>query len=263
MAQVGGNLFRDAAHQGAVRPGLPVKDYIGAETRGYGILGAAGLGRQAAQLGNFAGQFLRLQHGRRAQANGHPAIAQGGGPAQSRPGMSANPQRRMRLLYRLGQETGPGSLDIAATEFRVVRRPQFLEQAQIFVSYRAPFGEIIQTQGLKLLGHPAYAHAQRYPALGQSVQGGNHLGGQHRAAVGDNQHMGAKAQAVGAAGQEVEGGQGVVVGLVGTERRRPVRGIGIERCHLPGQDYVVADPGGVKAQFLGPLGQGAQGLGTG
>ena len=70
--------------------------------------------------------------------------------------------------------------------------------------------------------------------------------------------MGAKPYPLGAAGEEVQSGQRVKVGLVGPEGGDAVGGVGIEGADFAGQDDVVADPDVVEAQIVGPLGQGAQ-----
>ena len=75
--------------------------------------------------------------------------------------------------------------------------------------------------------------------------------------------MGAEADALGAAGEEVEGGEGLEVGLVGEEGCYSVGGVGVEGCDLAGEDDVVADPDVVEAEVVGPLGEGAELVGAG
>ena len=70
--------------------------------------------------------------------------------------------------------------------------------------------------------------------------------------------MGAEADALGATGEEVEGGEGLEVGLVGEEGGDAVGGVGVEGCDLAGEDDVVADPDVVEAEVVGPLGEGAE-----
>ena len=55
--------------------------------------------------------------------------------------LSAYPDGRMWFLYWLGQESYVGEVDVFAFECWVVAGPKFDERSQIFVGYRATFGE--------------------------------------------------------------------------------------------------------------------------
>src|SRR5918999_2548035 len=140
LAYIGGNLLRTAIHHPARRARGPFKSYIGAEAKGYGVLWAARPPGQGAQPGDFAGQFFRLQDGRRAQSNRHPAIPQLRSPADRRASMSSNPDGRMGLLHRLGQEPGPRHIIELAVKPRFLFSPEFFEQPDILVGHCAPLG---------------------------------------------------------------------------------------------------------------------------
>ena len=263
MPQVGGNLLRPASHQAARWPRRPLKGHVGAETRGYGILGATGPAGQGAQPGDLPRQLLGLQDGWRAQADGHPSVAQLGGAADGRAGVAADPDGRMGFLHRLGVEPGARQLVILALELRLFLGPKLFEQADVLVGHRASLREGVQPQGLELLFHPADPCPQDNPTPREHVQGGQDLGGEHRVAVGEDEDVGAQPQPLGAAGQKVEHRQRLVVGLLRVEGGHAVGGIGVERLNAARHHDVVADPHRVEGQVLGALGQRPQRLRAG
>jgi hypothetical protein len=80
--------------------------------------------------------------------------------------------------------------------------PQSLEDLKIFVADRAPLPEVRRLQRFKLLAQPTDAHPDGDATLRQHVHSGQHFGGEHRVAVGQNHHAGDQAQGLGDAGDE-------------------------------------------------------------
>ena len=77
---------------------------------------------------------------------------------------------------------------MAAVEPGVLSGPEFLHAPQVLVRSPAPVLESDrQAQSFELLPHPADPAAHDEPALGEDVQGGQHLGRQDRVAVGQDQ----------------------------------------------------------------------------
>ena len=133
-----------------------VETDVGAEGQVNGVLVAPCLYRPAAQAGDEAGQFLRLQYRGGTQADGHPAVAVAGGAADGRAGVSANPDGRVRLLRWLGRKSAAGNLVELAIEGRGIAGPQLLVQLDVLIGNRAAPGVAVQAQGLELFLHPAH-----------------------------------------------------------------------------------------------------------
>ena len=72
------------------------------------------------------------------------------------------------------------------------RAPGGANGLEVIVGNRASVGEdsLVQTQGDELVVQPSHACAEDDPAVGELVDGGEHLGQQQRMAVGDDQHSG-------------------------------------------------------------------------
>ena len=177
--------------------------------------------------------------------------------------MAADPDGRVGALRRFGQKAGAADVVMPSVKLRFVGSPQLLENLDVFVGDFAALGVGVQPQGLELLLHPAHAAAEDEPPGGEDIQGGEDFGGKHRVAVGEDEDMSAEADAVGAAGQEVERRQGFKVGVVVLEGGHAVGGVGVEGIHFVGDDDVVADPDVVVVQGFGGLGQAAQVVGGG
>jgi hypothetical protein len=75
----------------------------------------------------------------------------------ARSAFAANPDRRMRLLHRLGLEVDPGVFDPVPLEMRDLRSPQGAEGAQIFVGNPAARGKRGPDDCIKFRLQPAGA----------------------------------------------------------------------------------------------------------
>ena len=173
-----------------------------------------------------------VQHGARIAPDRIPAVAQATRATPCCRTLAADPNGELRR--RLGRESHPGKAHEVAVHGRVVLRPQRAEGADVFVGRRTPAVESRRTQNGQFLGHPADPDPQRQPTPGQHVQGGQHLGGQHRRAVHQHHHRGEQPDALGGrcgpgqrrdllkARARIAGrpGAGIVVGIA---RRRACR----------------------------------------
>ena len=130
----------------------------------------------------------------RVGADRIPGIAQLGGAAQRRPALAADPDRRMRLLHRLGVDQDVVEADVLARELRVRLGPELDEGLDVFVGDLAALREIGRLDRLELLLHPAGADAQHQAAARQHVDGRQHLGGQYRGAMRHHHHRRDQAQ---------------------------------------------------------------------
>ena len=168
--------------------------------------------------------------------------------------LAADPERRMRLLQGLGIEHRVREAHVLAViGDGPVLGPQRDEGFQALVGDLAALLER-GAQQLELLPHPARAGADDEPAVGEHVDGGEHLGRQHRRPMRHHHHRRQQPQLLGAAGEEGDGGELVeaMAVLGGPERAR--RRIGIARLQIPRHDQVVADREEVEARALGRLG---------
>ena len=102
---------------------------------------APGLRRHLAQardLGLEARQAVERVG--RVGADRIPGIAEARGAAQRRPALAADPDRRMRLLHRLGREVDVVEAHVLAGEPRLVLGPQLEEGLDVFVGDLAARG---------------------------------------------------------------------------------------------------------------------------
>src|SRR5262245_25550719 len=84
-----------------------------------------------------------------------PTVADSCGAAHCRPAFAADPQRRARLLHRLGGEQDVRKLDEAAVEPRLVLRPQLAKRHQILIGRCPALGKRRRTDGHEFLLKPA------------------------------------------------------------------------------------------------------------
>src|SRR5439155_17974316 len=96
-------------------------------------------------------------------------------PAQRSLAMTPNPDRRVRLLHRLGFAAQVRKMLIASLEMRFLFRPQHLHRPQVLVSLRTPF-MIRSVEEGKLLSHPPHACPEDHPSTGKHVEGSHHFG---------------------------------------------------------------------------------------
>ena len=185
-----------------------------------GLLGLSG------KTPHPGGQCLRLSHWELGVgADGIPTVTQLGGTPDGGAAFATDPDGRMGLLHRLGQEGYVGKTAIFALEGRIVAGPQFLESPDVLIGDRSPLLERRQPQSLKLLLHPTHAYSHDDPALGEDVQRRQCLGRHHRVAVRDNHDAGTQANRLGLTGQEGQHRQ-LLHGLAG-DRPRKLSALGI------------------------------------
>ena len=120
----------------------------------------------------------------------------------------------------------------------------------------ATVGEVA-AGGLELLLQPAHACADDDAALGEDIEGGNHLGVEDGVAVGEDLDGDAEADALGDAGEEGEEGEGLEDVVLGTEAGDAGGVVGVAGMKLGGHDDVVADHEGLVVGLgLDLLGEG-------
>ena len=140
--------------------------------------------------------------------------------------------------------------------------PQRVEYFEELVGHGTAVG-IWDAQDVELLLQPTHSDAADDPAAGQDVQGSEHLGLNHRVAVGKDQHRAAQPYFAGAGGHEPQHGHCFQEWFVG----RPLKGAGRRIRVLVGAAHgkhdVVARHHGLKAQALGALAELADSFGIG
>ena len=152
--------------------------------------------RVAPHLGQFRLQYRALRgvsRGRfegvaRVAADRVPAVTQPGDAAQGHLPLTPDPDRRTRLLNRLGIEAEVGKAHVLSGEARCVARQQLVEGGQELVRHLAALGERRRREGAEFLVEPADSDADREPAARQHVDGGQGLGGQYRWTLRHHQH---------------------------------------------------------------------------
>src|SRR5713226_2936200 len=98
-----------------------------------------------------------------------PAVAEPRHPAERELAVAAHPDRRMRLLHRMGQAAhGLEAVELAAERGGVLG-PQGLEDAQVLVTHRAAPVEGLSAERIELLTQPAHPDADRDAALREHV----------------------------------------------------------------------------------------------
>src|SRR5713101_5254457 len=97
--------------------------------------------------------------------NGVPPIGIAGGALQGAAALTPDPDGRMGVLHGFGEKIEIVKLTVLSLERRVLARPQFFEDLQIFVRNRPTLRKRWQTEGCKLFAHPAYADPNDNTAL--------------------------------------------------------------------------------------------------
>ena len=148
----------------------------------------ARLGRRRFQPFERLGELGR-RLGRRV-----PAVPQRRHALERAGAVAADPDRRVRLLHRLGREADLAHVVELALEARIVLGPERLEDREHLVGLPAARVER-RAQQLQLFLPPAHAHADDQAPLGQRVDRGEHLGHDDRMAMAEHEHGGAQARA--------------------------------------------------------------------
>src|SRR3989454_8716880 len=234
----GGRLARE--HAPAMRGrwralARPQHTQVVAQRERRGRRAAAGLA-EPCDLG-LAGPQLRRRAIDRMPGGSEPS-----GAAERGPAVAADPDRRVRLLQGLGLEHEPAEPRVLARERRRAAGPELLHRRQILVGHGAALREG-HAEGGALGGDPAGADAEHDAPAGERVERGDHLGGDDRVAIRDDEHSGAEPDPAGRPGDDGERHEGV------EDRLAEIDDIG-ERHH-----DVIADPDGVVAELLGPDGR--------
>src|SRR6185295_11694788 len=110
---------------------------------------------------------------------------------------------------------------------------------------------VLDAEQLDLLLHPAHAGTEDHAARRHVVDGGQHLGGEHRMAVRQHEHARAQPDLAGEAGHQRQHGQRLEE--VGLGREREIAGgvVRVARANGVGQDHMIAHPQRVVAERLG------------
>ena len=234
---------------GARRQGFaPAGDAIGERDLRRVAPGLAGQPAQPLDPGREA--LHRIEPVLRVGADRIPAVAEPRGAAQRRAALAADPDRRVRLLHRLGLEQHIGEFDVFAVEARIVLGPQLAAGHQILVGDRTALGEGRHAQRLELLLHPAGADAEGQPAVRQHVDRRQHLGQQHRRAVRDDGDRGDQPQPRGLAGDKRDRGQLLVPVAARAAGKLAGVAVGIAGLDVARDHDMVADRGVVVAHRL-------------
>ena len=171
------------------------------------------------------------------------------GATERRRTFPAHPDRD-RLLHRFGREDHVVEAHILAVEFRRLGGPQFLACCHPFVGHVAAIVERGGADCLELFAAPADTDAQRQAALGEVVDGGQHLGGQHGRAVRHHHDRQDEAKLLRQRGDIGRGRQLLEPCGRGAPRKLAGPGIGIFRLQIAWHHDVVADRDVVEAQRL-------------
>ena len=178
-----------------------------------------------------------------------PAVAAARDAAQRRDAVAADQQRRVRPLERLRRGEGVLEGEVRPRVGGGPVRPQRLHHVDALVADGAA-RVVVDAQRLVLLGHRADTDADIEAAARHHVDRRELPGEGHRVQVGQHQHAGAEAHALGAGGHP------------GEQRQRvPVRLEAQPLADVAGVEDVVRDPDGGKARLLGPRGEVQQVLG--
>ena len=180
-------------------------------------------------------------------------------PANSAPGVAAHPYRYVAVSDRLGREVYAVEVVMLSVELRLVVAPQRPEYLKILVRDRPPV-RVGCPQDVELLLQPSDADAAHSAALRENVQRGEHLGLQYRVAIRNYYDRAAYEDSLGRRGYVAQRNQRVQLGVVRAGDEAAVRGVRVLVGLLGGQDYVVAHPDRLEAQFLDRPGEAQQGV---
>ena len=153
---------------------------------------------------------------------------------------AADPDRRMRLLQRLGLRAGAGDAVELALDARLTLGPHGLEHAQGLVGGAAAPREV-DAEDLQLLAPPADADADDEPAARQHIDGREHLRHRHGMPVAEDEYRAADARLRRHHRQRAEHGHRLEVGHLRRDRKAApaARIVGIRRRR---NHDVIADP---------------------
>src|SRR2546428_5729 len=169
---------------------------------------------------------------------GVPAIAERHHTPQGARAVPADPDRRMRLLDRLGGEADVVESIELAREAWVVGRPQLLEDAEDLVGL-PPASVERRVEDRELLLPPSDAHTADEPPVGQRVDRRQHLRHHDRVAVAEDEDRRADTWPRGRDRSGRKDCDRLEVGRVGREGEASAggpaggRSSALERCPLP------------------------------
>ena len=119
-----------------------------------------------------------------------PAIGESSHPAQRGPAVTTNPDRWIRLLYRLGQKVEC----IKAVELTIKTGgflcPECLEYLKVFVRQCAATVKLKAPQRLEFFTQPTDTHPDDHPTIRQYVDSRQHFRSDYRIAVRENHDTG-------------------------------------------------------------------------
>ena len=177
------------------------------------------------------------------------------GAAHGGAAVSADHDRRVRLLQRLGVGADVLEVDELAVEAgRAGAGPQLLDRAQVLVGDGAATGEVLgrQVERRELLLHPAQPRTEGEPAAGEVVRRRQHLREHHGVTQRDDQHALVEDHVLRAHRERVEQRQRLVDRVLPARRAAAV-GVGVVVADLRRQHDVVAHYERVVAERVGGL----------
>ena len=187
----------------------------------------------------------------RVVADREPGVAVADGAAQRRRALAADPDRRVRLLHRLGQKA-----DVAETTWRPAKRGSSSVHSSLkacshssVTRPRSSNGGAPTASNSSFI-QPAPTPSDHAPAR-EHVDRGRDLGGVHRAAIGDHRDRGDQARL--AADRRQIGEQGELLEALARSRAGPGAGGGVRvaRADAARHHHVVGDREMGKAELLG------------
>jgi hypothetical protein len=127
---------------------------------------------------------------------GVPAITERDRATISGRAVVADPQRRMRLLHRLGGQAHILNAIKLTLKTGLVLEPERFEHLQHFIRPVAAFLKR-DAEGSKFFAPPPHADPADEATIGEGINGGEHLGHHHWIAVPENKHGGANPRSLG------------------------------------------------------------------
>ena len=168
-----------------------------------------------------------------------PAVAERGRAAERGVGVTADPHRDAAGPDGLGQHVDVSHADIAAGEGDRIRRPGRAHEPHVLVGDDSALLERRCAERFEFFAQPAHADPEEDASARELIDGGQHLGGEHRMPVGNDQHAGAELRTLGDARQAREHREGLEIVLGGAARQLTGRRVWIDRAGHRGREHDV------------------------
>jgi hypothetical protein len=177
--------------------------------------------------------------------------------------MPAGPYRDAALLDGLGQRADLAEGVVLAPEVHGLARPHLPHEADELVGDSPALLVGGSVQRVELFLHPPHARAQDDASAREDVHGGQHLGGDHRIAVRDDEDAGADVDALGQRSQMGHERQRLEISLFPVAGDPAVRRVRIGRLDLHRDHDMIGDEDRIVAEGVSLLRELEENLGLG